>query len=451
MFRASIWLAALCVLWLLMSAGEHGALWKSRDAYAADLEVAGAIPPPPGAKEVERDGEKGVGLTATIPKGDKAAVLKFYADYFDEQGWTLFKSFGLGFADTRFYRKGEKTVTVHVTKMFGEVDVLINDLTDSDRAISTEALAAATAKLPLPPGATASRLASALPAGSFSLSADLPKATEEEVQSFYRDYFATNGWNNNVPPDQPAVDWLDYDKGRQSASVRVDAIDGGIALRVNYREYEYTRSEFDKRADESATPEATALIQRMTEAYGALKSYADTGTHESIHDGEVLSTAKFSTHYRAPDNLRFEYVDSLNGWFNTTYVLSKQGDSVRVESSIGGFPDIGNDLSLAIAGLYGVTSATSGNIPEFLLRVGNGKLVHLVDLTIQSEAKADDGTLCLRLHGKDFGSHQRTIWIGKDDLLIRKIEAVENAENRQTTTYSPRANVEIAEEDLALK
>ena len=124
---------------------------------------------------------------------------------------------------------------------------------------------------------------------------------------------------------------------------------------------------------------------------------------------------------------------------------------MRVESSIGGFPDIGNDLSLAIAGLYGVTSATSGNIPEFLLRVGNGKLVHLVDLTIQSEAKADDGTLCLRLHGKDYGSHQRTIWIGKDDLLIRKIEAVENAENRQTTTYSPRANVEIAEEDLALK
>ena len=182
---------------------------------------------------------------------------------------------------------------------------------------------------------------------------------------------------------------------------------------------------------------AAGLSRHRYRRHGALKSCADTGTHESILDGEVLSTATFKTHYVAPDKLRFEYGDLLTDWFHTTYVFSKLGDSVQTASSVGAMPEIDNDISLAIASLYGVTSGTSGNIPELLLGVERTTLVHLVGLKLLDEATADDGTPCFRLHGKDFISHQLTIWIGKDDLMIRKIESVEDGQHPRNDDLQP--------------
>ena len=114
-------------------------------------------------------------------------------------------------------------------------------------------------------------------------------------------------------------------------------------------------------------------------------------------------------------------------------------------------PTVEEDISMAIATLYGVTSATSGNVPELLLKLEGGALFHLMDLKILKEAKAEDGTLCQRLQGKSFLGEVHTIWVGKEDQLIRKIESVEDKNNHQTTTYSPKINLDITEEELVFK
>ncbi len=72
-------------------------------------------------------------------------------------------------------------------------------------------------------------------------------------------------------------------------------------------------------------------------------------------------------------------------------------------------------------------------------------------LKLLDEAKSEDGTLCLRLQGVDFGSEENTIWIGKDDLLIRKIETVKDPENRETTIYKPQTGVEIIDGELVFR
>lgn len=274
---------------------------------------------------------------------------------------------------------------------------------------------------------------------------------EAEIAAYYRACFKDNGWVSRFSPGKEPDGLLDFRKGKANINVKTITIPSGIQVMVIYREDEHTRDEFDRLVHDSATPEASRLARRIAGAYGALRSYADSGAHQSNHDGNARSTAAFKTHYVAPDKLRFEYSEILNGWFHSTYVLSKLGDSVQTASSVGTMPEIENDISLAIASFYGVTSATSGNIPELLLGMGGRTLVHLAGLKLLDEATADDGTPCLRLHGKDFISHQLTIWIGKDDLMIRKIESVEDDSNHETTTYSPKINIEIAEEALAFK
>ena len=114
-------------------------------------------------------------------------------------------------------------------------------------------------------------------------------------------------------------------------------------------------------------------------------------------------------------------------------------------------PTEDHDISLAIAALYGVTSGTSGNIPELLLNLDKGSLFYLAGLKLLDEAKSEDGTLCLRLQGVDFSSEENTLWIGKEDLLIRKIETVKDPANRETTIYKPESNVEITDGELVFR
>jgi outer membrane lipoprotein-sorting protein len=114
-------------------------------------------------------------------------------------------------------------------------------------------------------------------------------------------------------------------------------------------------------------------------------------------------------------------------------------------------PTEDHDISLAIAALYGVTSRTSGNIPQLLLNLDKGTLFYLAGLKLLDEAKSEDGTPCLRLQGVDFSGEENTIWIGKDDLLIRKIETVKDPANRDTTIYKPTVNAEITDGELVFR
>jgi outer membrane lipoprotein-sorting protein len=305
-------------------------------------------------------------------------------------------------------------------------------------------------KVPLPPGTSEFEI-NGDDSSNFYISTIYTDRSEAEIKDFYRDFFKENGWTSTFPPEEELDGLLDYQKDKAGMNVTTIAVASEIHLMVIYREDEFTREKFDTKVGESTSPEAKALVESVREAYEKATTYADMGTHETIDDGEVLDRATFKTAYKDPGDLLFEHWDSTGDFFFTADVLYKKGNLVQLMSDTDTEPTVEEDVSMAIATLYGVTLGTSGNVPELLLELDGGALFHLIDLKLLKEAKAEDGTLCHRLHGKDFHGHESTIWIGKEDLLIRKIESVESKDNRQTTTYSPKVNIEIADEDLAFR
>ena len=108
-------------------------------------------------------------------------------------------------------------------------------------------------------------------------------------------------------------------------------------------------------------------------------------------------------------------------------------------------PEVGDDVSLAIAGLYGVTGTTSGNIPELLFQIEE-TVFDLIHLSVIADTSLSDGTLCARLQGTDFMGQEVTVWAGNADFLIRKIESKQDSRNWSAITYTPEMNVEIPDE-----
>jgi hypothetical protein len=305
-------------------------------------------------------------------------------------------------------------------------------------------------KVPLPPG-TESFQIDGSDSTDFHIRSEYTNKTAAEIAEFYRTFFRDNGWTSNFPPEEESDGLLDYRKGKASINVTTVAIRSQIHLMVIYREDKYTRDEFAKLVADSETSETKDLIRRVQETYGQATSYRDTGSYECINDGEILSRAYFKTLYRDPGELLFENWDSTGDFHFTAHTLSKRGDQVKYMSDFDAAPTEDHDISLAIAALYGVTSRTSGNIPQLLLNLDKGTLFDLAGLKLLDEAKSEDGTPCLRLQGLDFSSEENTIWIGKEDLLIRKIETVKDPANRDTTIYKPTVNAEITDGELVFR
>jgi hypothetical protein len=299
-------------------------------------------------------------------------------------------------------------------------------------------------KVPLPPGTESFRI-NGSDSTDFYIRSKYTNKTETEIAEFYRTFFKDNGWTSKFSPEETSDSRLDYRKDKASINVTTVAIQSQIHLMVIYREDKHTREEFAKLVAEGQIPETKDLVRRIREAYGQATSYSDTGSYECINDDEILKRAHFKTRYRDPGDLLFEY------WDENTHTLSKRGDQVKYMSDFDAAPTEDHDISLAIAALYGVTSRTSGNIPQLLLNLDKGTLFYLAGLKLLDEAKSEDGTPCLRLQGVDFSGEENTIWIGKDDLLIRKIETVKDPANRDTTIYKPTVNAEITDGELVFR
>ncbi|MEQ1841609.1 MAG: hypothetical protein ABL994_14470 [Verrucomicrobiales bacterium] len=304
-------------------------------------------------------------------------------------------------------------------------------------------------KVPLPPGTESFRI-NGSDSTDFYISSKYTNKTETEIAEFYRTFLKDNGWTSKFSPEETSDSRLDYRKDKASINVTTVAIQSQIHLMVIYREDKYTHEDFAKLVAESEAPVTKDLVRRIREAYGQATSYSDTGSYECINDGDILKRAHFKTRYRDPGDLLFEYWDAPDH-FQSAHTLSKRGEQVTYMSNYDATPTEDHHISLAIAALYGVTSGTSGNIPRLLLSLNEGSLFYLTDLKLLDEAKSEDGTLCLRLQGLDFSNEENTIWIGKEDLLIRKIETVKDPANRETTIYKPETGVEITDGELVFR
>lgn len=309
----------------------------------------------------------------------------------------------------------------------------------------SKALETALGKIPLPPGAGSFEIHGTSPYRKFFVTAELPGQTTAEVASFYRTWFEKNGWESRYSADESLEDLLSYHKGQANINVISMGLRDSLHLTVSYRELEYTGDEFSALLSASVNPEAQETYQHVAKAYRALSSYADTGTHKTIAFGESLMAGTFETKYVAPDQLLLVYTD------DSQHVLSLSGQTVTFMSDYDDTPEVDKDVERAIAVLRGVTSGVSSTVLELLLGLADQRRLPLLSIELLPEAEADDGTTCLRIRGTDFLGEQTTLWFGKEDHLLRKIETVEDRDNYETTIYAPRANVPIPPADLQFR
>jgi hypothetical protein len=170
---------------------------------------------------------------------------------------------------------------------------------------------------------------------------------------------------------------------------------------------------------------AAELMQRVVRTYAALTSYQDEGVVLSYWvDKPGPDELHFNTYFRKPADFRFEWVSHhpyppLRHVTHKTVVWSNGQGTFSYWDAQPGI-ETHHDLGEGIAAATGVSGGAITSIPGLIFGEDTvlWSLESLRDLSLLEEEEFE-GTLCLRLRGTHRG-HATDLWIGKDDLLIRR-------------------------------
>jgi hypothetical protein len=210
---------------------------------------------------------------------------------------------------------------------------------------------------------------------------------------------------------------------------------------------------------------ADQIIALVTETYKSCGTYRDSGVATTlfIHPDGRTDTEKqpFTTAFVRPGRFRFEY---RHEFFQNQekpgtplkpnrHIIWRQGQDVRTWWDIRPGVETQSSLHLALAGAYGVSSASSGEIPALLLpqEVSGGRLRYLHEPTRLQNAELGNVN-CIRIQGQDYETNLVTFWIDSNTLLIRRVDSGHDFgsfRTEVTMTYNPVINDPIPEEKLA--
>lgn len=167
--------------------------------------------------------------------------------------------------------------------------------------------------------------------------------------------------------------------------------------------------------------DASAIVEKMNKAYSGLTAYQDTGTVEDVIDkGGQKTTLKkeFSIWFKKPSSLRVDWTSTTPSgkkkrvlWCNgkDTYTFWEQKNQYRKEKS----------LKRGIAAETGVSGGATNTVPTRLL--GEHRTSEFSSCALLKEEDFE-GTSCYVISAKHPAKLDCTLWIGKDDHLIRKYE-----------------------------
>jgi len=188
---------------------------------------------------------------------------------------------------------------------------------------------------------------------------------------------------------------------------------------------------------QTPNPSAEAVLKQMAQVYASVKSYSDSGLVTYYHNNERdEASISFQIHYARPDHLRFDMTANIgSSHFPEEHkVFWSDGKATyswwQSDAQLHTWPSVMHQIS----GFTGISGRSAHNIPS-LLQTNFGWQEYLNKIT--SPKFLGDETFervnCFRIQGGGRGKRQFEIWIGKSDLLIRKIR----------TTYPTFTNEEI--------
>ena len=175
------------------------------------------------------------------------------------------------------------------------------------------------------------------------------------------------------------------------------------------------------RTDEKAAGE---IINKMYAVYQNLSSYQDTGEVETVMFAEgtgikQVMSAPFKTFFQRPNLMRFEWVNISPLPQKSNNVLWSNGQETYTY-----WPQLGQykknkSLQMGIAGATGVSGGSAHTIPSMFLFQQNIFATLKPILLCQGKF---EGIKCHVIAGNDIMNNETILWIGVDDLLLRKAE-----------------------------
>lgn len=194
--------------------------------------------------------------------------------------------------------------------------------------------------------------------------------------------------------------------------------------------------------------DATTLLRRMAERYASLTSYSDSG---EVTRGDQANTAtRFRITGGVPGKLRVEFTRGLYAPRTTTIISN--GTRVTCLSAVQSSSTESSGTS-PIAMLASRSWSSDGacyHVPRLLVAAHERKsrlfsnLAELRDPSLLPDATVE-GTVCRVVRGVDANGSAYTLWIGRDDLMIRKVQTTAPVTTMTLGTAAPRTGPLVTE------
>jgi len=186
----------------------------------------------------------------------------------------------------------------------------------------------------------------------------------------------------------------------------------------------------------------------MAAKYSRLASYQDEGVVITTYDEETggrIEKLPFKTSFKRPNLFRFEWTDYFLSKLGTKRVVWSNGKNAftywepdRYEKE--------KYLGLAIAGATGVSSGSAHTVSRLLLEDEvNGFSVTDLNGTSLLGEELFEGVLCYHIKGAHPDGQFYELWIGKSDLLLRKVREESKDSNTVRTEEEIRRNIHVNE------
>lgn len=172
---------------------------------------------------------------------------------------------------------------------------------------------------------------------------------------------------------------------------------------------------------------ARECLVALTERYAGMQSYSDVGVVRNVSTLRRTS-CWFNTHFEAPRTYRFEFVTAHPFWplshVTTRTVLGSDGMNPyyyrhfpRSEPTI----EYLDSLLSIVSRSAGVSQGTATTIGKLLLPELNRFSLTQLEHPRFRRNKEIDGVECLCISGFRPGRGRFSIWVGRHDLLLRRL------------------------------
>jgi RNA polymerase sigma factor (sigma-70 family) len=171
---------------------------------------------------------------------------------------------------------------------------------------------------------------------------------------------------------------------------------------------------------------AQEIVIRSQEAYAAFSSYSDEGNTVATVGTSDVAPHTFTIRLARPNLYRIEWAQDSGFFAQTGVVWSAGNGNFTTMTALNG-PRTNSSMEMGLSGATGVSGGAAGSIPGtfFGMKWGNQLGAAMQSATLKPEEKIGDIDCYVLSQSKN--GRARTLWIGKQDLLIRKIETTTSA------------------------